>query len=280
MEEHQQAIERVKLVQKSAEVARRVSAGRADASKTAARLMIRGLLPAHLGDESTWAADNAAPSASAPGRGVREALADCVAPLAEGALIGGVLPSTLATLLLAAYDTELRCPLERIPQPDVSVVRVLAHVESLGLSLKPSLAAQVARRATLVLLSHVKQRRPIVLPPTVRPSDDPPEAEAPPSEAADAVTSPAAQAGRQVRGYVRVSGNIGWAAGVVETPVGTVLEALLADERERESLQRDQARSQPSVVVWWDGRARVVPKEAVTPSSRSAWVSWCKEQNT
>lgn len=280
------AIERVKLVQKSSDVARRVAASRADASKAALRFMERGITPAHLGSEELWQADNACPSTQTSGRVARDALTECISPLAEGGLIGGVIPSALSSLLFAAYDSESRCPIERLPQPKVSVVRVLAHLDALGLSIAPPLAGQIARRATLVLLNHVQSRRPFIAP-EERAHQDPvsnaevPSAPTPSVEPEEpVVASPATVAGRQVRGYARVAEELAWAKGTPPTPVGTVVEVLVPDDRDRESLARDESRSAPSIAIWWEGRARIVPKSAMAPVARAEWNAWIKENGS
>lgn len=287
-EQQQAAIDRVRLVQKSGEVARRVASSRADSSKVAVRLMQRGVTPAHEGDPVVWREDNDCHSAQVQGRVVRDALSECLEPLADGGLIGGVIPSALSSLIFAAYDAESKCPVERLPQPRVSVVRLLAHVEALGLSIPPALAARVARRATLVLLNHVKSRRPVVAPTDPEPRPSPlPEAEPDRQrvsrvEQQDAATvdSPSARAGRQVRGYARVSSVITWAQGTTETPIGAVVEVLVPDERDREAVARDEVRGAPSIVIWWEGRARIVPRSAMSPVSRAAWSAWIKENGS
>lgn len=282
-EQQQAAIDRVKLVQKSGDVARRVASSRADSSKAAVRLMERGLTAAHVGDPELWRADNECRSAEVDGRIVRDALTECIEPLAEGGLIGGVIPSALSSLIFAAYDAESRCPIERLPQSKVSVVRLLAHVEALGLSIRPALAAQIARRATLVLLNHVRSRRPMVLPAETAARPGEADVVAPSASAHQEhapVDSPASRAGRQVRGYARVSSSLTWAQGTTETPVGAVVEVLVPDDRERESIARDDTRGTASICIWWEGKSRIVPRSAMSPVDRTAWNSWIKESRS
>lgn len=280
--------------QKSEKIARRISASRIASSKAMLRFYERGPLPSHAGDEEIWRADNAAPTGRAEGQGLREVVAGAIAIADLGDHLAGLLPGTLATLALNAYDEEFRCPVERLPQPAVTFARCLAHVESLGTGMNPQSTAQVARRLMLALLNHERVRRPVTVvrsqPVEPAPAHDPgPEPPSPSAAASSepevalsmpAVDSPATRAGRQLRGYGKVTNALMWAAGTGETPVGTVLEVLRPNEREREDVQQSEARHQPVVVVWWEGRARLVPRASVTPATRDEWNVWLKENGS
>jgi hypothetical protein len=60
----------------------------------------------------------------------------------------------LAQDLLDSADHELVCKVSTMPFAQISVERLLAHVESLSLSLSARLKATIARRAFLVLLNN------------------------------------------------------------------------------------------------------------------------------
>lgn len=276
----EQAIERARIVQKSSEVARKVSAARGDAAKVAMRLLVRASVAKPVEAPDMWSADNAAPTAQVQGRSVREALSECLGHVATDGLFGGLIPSALSSLILAAYDIECQCPVERLPQCKVSVERCRAHVESLGLSMPPAQAAQVARRTALVLWNHVSTRRPVMLPSEQGwASDDAVVPDRAPADG-DELKGPATLAGRQVRGYAKVVAPLAWGDGKTVTPIGAVMELLVPDDRDREALQRAEARGVPSLAVWWDGRARIVRQEAMRATSRAEWADWVKENGS
>ena len=68
-------------------------------------------------------------------------------------------PSMAVSLdLLGSFDEHCVARLRDLQLPDVSVVRVLAHLLSLGLELSPRVAGAIARRVTELLLNHASNR--------------------------------------------------------------------------------------------------------------------------
>jgi hypothetical protein len=293
MESEQAEIQRVMAVEKSETVARKISASRGHASRVAVKLLARGALPAHIGDEPMWREDNAADTKLIEGRSVREALTAAIAPLAPDGAICGLLPNAMAALILAAHDTEHKCSVERLPSSAVSFDRTLAHVEALGLSFRTQLAGQIARRTMLSLLNHDRTRNPVALAerreyaaasPEEPAHDEPSKDDHAPEQPAASVVEPAShseteavRAGRQVKGYARVTVLLSWAEGTPDTPVGAVVEVLRVTDREREDVTRAESQGRPQAVVWWAGKVRMVPKSALQSASRAEAEAWMSE---
>lgn len=274
---------RANRVALSADAAKKITAARGSAPARIAKLFARGPLPLQLGDSSMWQQDNCSATARVEGKGLREVFADAVDPLAEDGLIGGLLPSALASIVLSSYDADCRCTLERLPVTLLTVPRVLAHVEGCGAALSPQLAGQVARRLTMTMMNYNGQRRP--LPSTQQGFadvvDDIEAKSELPAEGIQPIESDAKRSGRSVRGYARVVKEVSWAQGTKEMPLGSIIEVLVATEREQEDLRRGAGQASPqNVVIWWDGKARMMPREFLSSSTRADWFKWAKENGS
>lgn len=278
--QEQDDIKRMKLVEASERAARRITASKGDLAKRLAKIYARGPLAAQLGDEADWLLDNAADTRRTQGKSLREVLTEAVAPLATDGLLGDLMPSALVSLLLSNHDPECRTPLERVPNDSLTVERMLAHVEALGTSMSPKQVGHVARRTMMVLLNHHAERKPS---PSLKPEvpafhDDPdPAAIAEP----DSALSPAKTAGRSIRGYGRLIRDVAWVGGTRASPVGTVFEVLRLTEEEQKSSSTGQgAMRREYIVVWWDGRARMIEKNALVSATRADWMLWIKENES
>ena len=60
----------------------------------------------------------------------------------------------ISTRLLDSSDPRLACAVGSLPFTEITVGRLLGHVEALGLGLEPALTATIARRAWLVLMNN------------------------------------------------------------------------------------------------------------------------------
>lgn len=285
--QEQEGFARTRALDISAKNAKRISDTRLECAGRVRHLMSRGLLPGHIGDEQVWREDNNAGTTYVDGKSERDALAASIESLATDGLIAGLLPSALASLLLLAWDHDYECQVSRMPQPAVSLERVLAHVESLALGIDAALSARIARRATLVLLNYTSVRNPEVLrkvveePQEVVQTIEPEERGDAPTHEPEPVLSPATAAGRQVRGWARVVAGIYWAEGTPESPTGTIFEVLRATSKERDEIARMAAHGQrESIVVWWAGKARLMFRNVVEPAKRSEWIEWSKKQES
>lgn len=209
-----------------------------------------------------------------------------------------VLASTLASWLLTQHDDAYGVDVGGLPSAAATPERILAHLESMDLRLDPGLAASIARRAALVLMSR---RASDVVPVSLGPLPADGCAEmcfacgaalvgsvcarcaAPPEPEPQVSVSSKPEPVRNQRGegrvtiaYVRATENIAFDGGI-QINEGEIVERLSPNDRDRADLERDRANGRPMVVVWWRGMARLLDAKSVTLASPEEFAGQTKE---
>lgn len=221
----------------------------------------------------------------------KETLDGYLASLIEAtAVLEGLFAPALSTLILNSIDPDYRCKLRHLPSDAVTVERCLAHVDSMRLSGNNRVCSRLARLVVLALLNRRTVRdaregsgavpRLRVVP---RP-DELTTIEAKQGEATTRLTTPSqpmlaaegrrlevdAPPGRVIAGFVEVVTPTSWRidGAFVRMQKGEPLLLVEALDAEREA-----ARMDGSLLVWWKGKPRRLPASSVAPIRRDDYVA-------
>jgi hypothetical protein len=288
-------VEVVRRAAKSDERRREIVKNRVDASKRVPHLHARGLLPGHTASAQDIFDDNDIELRPGDGDTVVSVLERGLVDLSSkvDGTIGHVLPSTLASLLLMSLDAEFGCELILIPSKLLTIERVQAHVDAMGLGLGEALSAQVARRLFLSLLnsdpvrsSFLHQPLPSSLAKGTKPHDASVQPTSPPTS--DAVASSTAVedeapvrldrrhlSGRQTKGYAQALHDIPWGDTARTMVEGACAEILVPTQQEADRCKPTEHAGE-RCVVWWDGKPRAILNDSLTRITRATWLNWCK----
>lgn len=191
-----------------------------------------------------------------------------------------------ADLLLKRWDETYLCTLQHLPPWAVEVDRVLAHLESLGLDLPPRMAASIARRTTILLLNtrarggvagyETPSEYAPAIPVELSPGAPPPVEladRAPPARPGSSEPQPPRPPQPRFVGTVRIVCNLEFndddGKSLVLT-TGTVLDSLAPTDYEKKAGTRpgsEYADGLRWVVVFWEGKRRMLPSSAVQPAT-------------
>ncbi len=174
--------------------------------------------------------------------------------------------------ILNSMDVNVGTDLSYLPASSVTACRILAHIETLGITFSPRLAVTMARRIALVLMNHPSrggQSR------SAAPEQEDACFDCGGELGSHADSCPNVKPGTQhgglkIVGFYRALKDISLVDGILRA--GRIVEKLKPGEREQSTIAFDKKnRGKTIVVIWWQGKPRMIDQTELTSVERQAF---------